>query len=84
MKRLISILICALPAYADPPFLPIAICNAGQCVMAEADFIKFQQFHVATHEAVLEMQKDADKQEKLIEDLSAKLNRTVFCQLRAI
>ncbi len=83
MKRLIFILICALPAYGnEPPYVPLASCSDGICTMKQEDYEKFQRFHLATYENAVDQLQVIESLQRENASLLAKLNRTPFCQLR--
>ena len=46
MKRILAVLLTTLPAYAEPPFLPLVVCSNGVCTMTQKDWEEMQAFHV--------------------------------------
>jgi hypothetical protein len=84
VKRLAAVLLCIFPAYAEPPFLPIANCEGDVCTMKRADFVKFQQFHSAVYAQFSASQEAMEMVAKENADLRNKLSQNVHCQLRKI
>ncbi len=84
MKRLLAVLLCSLPAYAEPPFLPIASCEGDVCTMSRKDFEQFQAFHAAVFKGMEELTSELERQEGAIASLTNKLNRTPHCQMRSL
>lgn len=84
MKRLISILICSLPASASPPFIPVATCEGQVCTMTKADYEEFQQFHAQTIRRAIEMERHMQQLEGLVGSLESQLTKNLHCQVRKI
>lgn len=85
MKRLIAILLCTTPAFAnEPPHKPLAVCDQGVCTMSEADYETFRRFHRATFDNAMEQGELIEALSREVASLRAKLARTVICEMKAI
>lgn len=84
MRRALALLCCAFPAFAEPPFLPVADCRGDVCTMRRADFEKFQQFHAAVYAEFAATQAQAEMIAKENASLRQKLSENLHCQLRKI
>ena len=80
--RLIALVLASLPAYAEPPFLPVAVCDKGKCVMSEGDFKTLQKFHVAVQTAAQEFSEQVQTLAEENAALRQKLARAAYCQSR--
>jgi hypothetical protein len=61
------------PALANAPTKPFALCANGQCVMAEADYRKLQQFHKDARVAFQGMQGHIEEQDAVINRLAGQV-----------
>ena len=84
MKRIAALILCVFPAYAQPPFLPVAECKKGVCTMAEAEFVKYQQFHAQLYHVMSGIQEHAGSVRAENNELRALLEKNLYCQLRKI
>jgi hypothetical protein len=81
VKRALALILCVFPAYASPPFLPIATCDKGVCTMTQKDYEAFQQFHVAVYQATQEMQEHMKHLERENGNLRGLIAKNLHCQL---
>lgn len=82
MKRLLAVLLCALPVYAEPPFLLIASCEGDVCTMKRSDFETYQRWHTAVFKQMVRADEQMEMQQGIIAELTTKLNCTPTCQMR--
>jgi hypothetical protein len=81
MKRLAALILCVFPAYASPPFLPIAKCEKGVCAMTQKDYEAFQQFHVAVYQQTQEVSEYVRNLERENGNLRGLIAKNLHCQL---
>jgi hypothetical protein len=81
MKRLAALIFCVFPAYAQPPFLPIAVCDKGICTMKQKDYEAFQQFHVAVYQQSQEVAEYVRQMERENGQLRGLIAKNLHCQL---
>jgi hypothetical protein len=81
MKRALALILCIFPAYAQPPFLPVAECKKGVCTMTEAEFVKYQQFHAQLYLVMSGIQEHAGAVQTENNQLRGLLEKNLHCQL---
>jgi hypothetical protein len=70
MKRLLIAFLLCTPAYAGKP---MAECSNGKCVISEADWKQFQEFHKQTRKGVEDMQAHIGEQSRALMGMMGKL-----------
>jgi hypothetical protein len=78
VKRLAILLLCALPVHANLP-RAMATCSAGQCVISEADWLAFKDFHKRTREVVDQIDAQTERLNNEVERTRIQLAR---CEAR--
>lgn len=81
MKRLAALILCVFPAYAQPPFLPIAVCDKGICTMKQKDFEDYQRFHIAVYQVMGDIQEQARSVQNENNQMRGLIEKNLHCQL---
>lgn len=78
MKRLLILLACSLPAYAQLS-RPMAVCSDGKCVVSEADWLAFKDFHKRTRDMLEAIDAQTDR---LNDEVSGTRVQLARCEAR--
>ena len=65
---------------AEPPLMPIAVCDNAHCVLTVKDYQDLRAFHMKLLEAAREIQEQNGQLTEINNELRSRLMSAAFCQ----